>query len=588
MNETLVLDIGTGTVIGMVARRGEDGLEILGREERRHEDRVVREGRIVDVERAAETVSGVVEALSEQAGVRANTAHFAVPGRGLELSRPSHEIEFGSPRDITSEDWNRLIRERPRPEGQKVVVDTEVVRCEIDGEPVENPVGQFGRRLSAEWLLSTIPMHEIENKRNVLIEAGLVPGQVVLESRAALRASVSPDDFNASIGVIDFGAGTIDVAHLENGRVRDYATFLGSGDEITRRIERERHIGFQEAESIKSSADQDDVQYRTLSGDTAWISRDELEHMIIPVLKEQVTRLKNWFDDREPEIIFLAGGGSQFQFLDRLVSRILGIAEDNIVSGPPKLPANCVDDRRLVGSAADFTALGQLLLVDEGRARQYLRLTVNGDPFARLIDDDEFTVGDLCTELGYETRDPTPDSAKMISLDGEWETFRADHRLEPVVHVSGDQVDENHPLRSGDEVEIEPPEEPRPLRLEAVDCLPDEVLSVRYNGKHLELKPFLTDDDGTRLDDDEELTDGEAYRLHDRFSPEDVLRNVTEELGSSPAVPLWYIDGTYRQPETFTVGQTVRLEDGRSIDSAGLGQLESTPDDGGPIEFSLN
>jgi cell division protein FtsA len=587
VNEQLVLDIGTGTVIGLVARLGDGKPEVLAREEHRYDRRVVREGRIVDVEGAAEVVRGVVDGLADESEINVSTAHFAVPGRGLSVERTARSTTFDSPREIRREDWEQLTR-RSRPDSDRVLIDTELLSCRVDGESVETPVGQFGERLSAEWMMNTIPMREIENKRNVITQAGLAPGRVVLEPRAALRATVSPAEFDGSVVVIDFGAGTIDVAHLEGGRVRDYETFLGGGDAVTEEIESRGRMSFTEAEQVKSSLGHEPISYTDVTGADRQLTRDELEGMIIPVLKDQLGALRDWFSERDPELVFLAGGGARFDFLGRLVGRMLDVDRDSVVHGPPGTIDDVSDEKELIRSSADFTALGTLLLVSEGRGRQYLRLTVNGRPYAKLMESESMTAGALREELGFESREPIPESAVMVQLDGDWETFRADHRLDPIVRVGEEVVDDQYELRSGDEVTIEPAEEPQSVDLRARDCLPDEILRVTYGDRELELKPYLTDTNGEVLSGDDRLEDGKQYTTHTSFPPETVLENVNQQLGDGPRQPLWKVEGQFTHPRDFEPGEHVELINGLSVEDTGLGRLEEVPEDGTPISTPLN
>ncbi|MFB6356640.1 MAG: hypothetical protein ABEJ65_09020 [bacterium] len=77
MNEVMVLDIGTGTIIGLIGRMEDGDVELLARAESRYPGRAVEEGKIVDVELAARTTSKVVNHLSEEAGTTPKTAHYS-------------------------------------------------------------------------------------------------------------------------------------------------------------------------------------------------------------------------------------------------------------------------------------------------------------------------------------------------------------------------------------------------------------------------------------------------------------------------------------------------------------------------------
>jgi len=588
VNEQMVLDIGTGTVIGLVARTSEDGIEILARSKARYPKQVVKEGRIVDVQAASEVVRDVVDELNSQSNTRLSTVHFAVPGRGMRTHRRRGTLELETARELRPADRNTLIREREPLDSDRVIINTEVIRCEVDGETVETISGQFGEHVALEWILHSIPVKEIENKRNVVLAADFVPGSVLLEPRAVMRACMSPSRFPSSLAVMDFGAGTIDTAYLEDGKVRNFRTVLGSGDELTSTIQRSLNTDYEEAERMKSNLEGRSVRFQDLGGQEQSIPTERVIKIITPVLREQLLRLTEWFDETSPNMIFLAGGGSQFPFLGRLVSNVFELPVENVFSRSPRQPDRCEDPENLVRSPEDFTVFGMLLLVKEGMSRRYIRLKLNDRMFSRLLEDKKFTARTLCKTLGYESKEPGPKSAIMVSIDGQWRTYRSDARLEPEVLVEGESVQPETELRSGDTVEVRPPEDPEPISKRARDVVPDGELKVRFEGKKLQLKPYLLDSNGTRMDSDEYLEDGREYRIVDTFPFCEILERLENKGFDAPDHPLVRQHEQYVRPGEFSAGESIEVERGVSTTEFGLSRLDSIKKPTEPVSRTLS
>ena len=585
MNEILVLDIGTGTVVGLIMRSVEGNLELLARERDTYPSRVIEEGKIVDISGAADVVRGVVDRLHSRADVRSQTAHYAVPGRGLRHQSDTQSIRFDPPRTFQESDSRLLSQKRSRPSDDRVIIDKERVSCKVDGESVRRLRGQFGTEFSVEWVVRSLPIRAIENKRNVLLEADLVPGRVLLEPRAVISGCVPSNQWEFSMAVMDFGAGTIDLALIEQGVVKDVETFLGSGDEVSRALQQQFEVSFDESEAIKRQVDEKRVQYTDFSGDQRTVDSDSVITVVTQQLKKQLQRIRNWLEQHHPKLIFLAGGGSQFPFLPRMIARLFKYDEEQVINRP-QLPRE-FDQLAQPVLPEEYTALGISREIHEGRGARYLRAKVNDQPWARLLTKDEtYTVEQLLKEKGWESREPVPDSAMMVCLDGDWETFRADFRRKATVYVQGERVDPDYEIRSGDEIEVDPPEDPKPVNVTAGECVPDVELRVRFRESEWLFLPTLVDSRGRELEHDDTLEDGEEYQRKMTWTREEILNSLTEQSVDLPDRCLWKVNSTYTHDQEFHAGDSVRIVSAMDPKGAGLGQVTQIPDE--PIALSTS
>ncbi|MFP4687189.1 MAG: diol dehydratase reactivase ATPase-like domain-containing protein [bacterium] len=577
MNEIMALDIGTGTVIGYIARCEDGQLDLIARDQLSYEKRAVEEGRVVDIGSAVNTVKQVVSNLCSSAKTNLRVAHFAVPGCGLKVREIEASYRLDKKAEITPEHIQQLYRRQRPLVDDCVVIDEEVVKRGLDGEEVINFRGQYGAHLEIKWLVTTLSRDEIINKRKIIEESGLIPGQLVLEPRAAVEAAFPNHEFRPRMGVIDFGAGTIDAALLEEGKIRDFCTLVGSGDRLTRRLEELLLVDFKRAEDIKQAiCHKSEITFKNLAGETGTVTESDIVGWLSPLLQEELEPLKKWFKERPPWIIFITGGGSQFPFLPRLLANMLKIKETSIITRPPGPRPGVYDGSNLLSSSADYTAYGVLLLAAAERGRYDLEITVNGQSRERLVRGPEYTVSDLLADTGHHTRKPHPDAVKMVCVDGNWETKKREERLEPYVEVNGEQASFDLALRSGDNVLVEAAEKPQPVRVFARDFLPDEELTVKFKDHTINLPPRLKDSSGRFFEADEELEDGVEYESCLYYSRREIIEAFTEAGIEMPEECLW-IKNKYSEKEQFKVGQKVVLEPAVSPEDFGLGRLTYLP-----------
>ena len=81
------LDIGTRTVVGILAEKRDDGYKILAMETAEHEKRSMTDGQIEDIEAVAEVIKVVKAALEKKCSIRLKNVCIAAAGRALRTMR---------------------------------------------------------------------------------------------------------------------------------------------------------------------------------------------------------------------------------------------------------------------------------------------------------------------------------------------------------------------------------------------------------------------------------------------------------------------------------------------------------------------
>jgi cell division protein FtsA len=286
-------------------------------------------GAISDIAAVVGNCDRAIAAAEQQAGVSARSAVIGIAGELVKGTTQSVRFTRKNPsKEISIDEMARiieLVQERAETKARQELtwelggkdvevrlVNSALVRIDIDGYKVTNPVGFQGKDVLVEMYTAFAPMIHIGALERTATELDLELLAVAAEPFAVAR-SVVGDDPNSSISAIlmDVGGGTTDIAVLNEGGVEGTKMFGIGGRAFTHSIERQLDIDFTQAESIKlglnspGSSDKKSAAAKAAVDKTlrVWINGVEL------ALSE--------FDklDNLPNRVLLCGGGSSLDML---------------------------------------------------------------------------------------------------------------------------------------------------------------------------------------------------------------------------------------------------------------------------------
>jgi cell division protein FtsA len=324
----VALDIGTEFVKVLIARVVGDEMEIIGMGKTHQELSDMQAGAISDIAAVVGNCDRALAAAEQQAGVSARTAVIGIAGELVKGTTSMVRFTRKNPsKEISIDEMARiieLVQERAEQKARQELtwelggkdvdvrlVNSALVRIDIDGYKVTNPVGFQGKDVLVEMYTAFAPMIHIGALERTAAELDLELLAVAAEPFAVAR-SVVGDDPNASISAIlmDVGGGTTDIAVLNEGGVEGTKMFGIGGRAFTHSIERQLDIDFIQAESIKVGLSSSNSDKKVAAAKAAidktlrvWINGVEL------ALSE--------FDklDNLPNRVLLCGGGSSLDML---------------------------------------------------------------------------------------------------------------------------------------------------------------------------------------------------------------------------------------------------------------------------------
>jgi cell division protein FtsA len=216
----------------------------------------MKQGQVVDMEQTVHAIQQAVQEAQAMGDVSIAGAIVGVTGEHIESFQRRTEITITRPdREVTHEDLERLrfhLQQIHLPPDRELL-HTLIRQYIIDGQSgILNPLGMSASHLQAEATLITGGVTFLQNLRRCVERAGLEVQAMALEPYASGLATLTPEEREIGVALIDIGGGTTDVAvFLEGSLVFSSAVPLG-GSQVTRDV----YVMFrladpQEAERLK-------------------------------------------------------------------------------------------------------------------------------------------------------------------------------------------------------------------------------------------------------------------------------------------------------------------------------------------------
>lgn len=212
-------------------------------------------------------------------------------------------------------------------------------RYEVNGQPVNNPIGMSGTDLVANVLELTAPSAAVEAVYTAVQRAGMRVADLTFSALAAAMAVLDRKARESGTIVIDFGAGTVDVIAFCNGVVAAAVTLGVGGFHLTNDLALAFNVSQAQAEEMKlergAAMIQPDIAHERYAVSTkfATANRSFSVHAIQTVLTERVDEtlniIRNELVERGvlPHVhqVVLTGGTAGLPLITERVSAIFSL-----------------------------------------------------------------------------------------------------------------------------------------------------------------------------------------------------------------------------------------------------------------------
>ncbi|WP_369751931.1 cell division FtsA domain-containing protein [Anaerovibrio sp. RM50] len=428
------LDIGTRSVIGIVAEKEANGLKIVATERQEHKTRAMLDGQIHDVPQVAAIIDNVKKALVKRTGALKSAA-VAAAGRALYTMTADADMEVNgiiTPEQERSLDFAGVQAAQAKLAASKTIDDPTKYYCvgystikyTLDGIQLKTLVGQRGRVANATVIATFLPRQVIDSMHSALQATKLDMRALTLEPIAAINVLIPPTMRHLNLVLVDIGAGTSDVAITKNGSVIAYGMVPQAGDEITEAISQRFLLDFNVAENLKrEAAHGKDVHFTDILGAEYDLTAKDVLEPVLPnirslaeAISKQIIELNG---SDQPQAVILVGGGALTPHLADYVGEVLGLAPGRVAVRHPEKIDGIVEIPEELRLPDAVTPLG-ILKVAALTSLHFLRIFVNDDEYS-LFNFRELTVSDALLNAGIQLKkmNGRPGLGVMLTINGE-------------------------------------------------------------------------------------------------------------------------------------------------------------------------
>jgi cell division protein FtsA len=252
-NLIVVLDIGSAWTRVLAADLNEGALRYRG-----HgivESAGMRKGLIAELGPAFKAVKAANERAEHVARINIDECVVGVGGPHIRGLNTSDGIDLGSRmREITREDVRNAVeraRSIERPPDREVLhlLPRQFI---LDDQPgIFDPVGMVGARLKVDLHIATCSGSALQSTVTCANRAGLEVAEAVLESIAAAEATLSADERELGVCLLDIGAHSSDLAVFFEGAVAHTASVPIGGQHFTNDLAVGLQMPVAQAEELK-------------------------------------------------------------------------------------------------------------------------------------------------------------------------------------------------------------------------------------------------------------------------------------------------------------------------------------------------
>jgi cell division protein FtsA len=249
------LDVGTTKTSALICELLEDRLEVRGLGSA--ESKGLRRGVVTNLDATVNSIKRSVEEAERQAGVPVESVFVGLSGSHIKsFNREGAVAITSSTREISKDDIRRVIETA---KAVSLPSDREIVHVlpqefVVDGqEGIGDPLGLLGTRLEVKVHIVSSGITAAQNIVTAVNRSGIIVADTILQQLAAAESTLSSDDKEMGVALLDIGGGTTDLAIYSQGAIQHSAVLPLGGDHITNDIAVGLRTTIPEAEKIKRS-----------------------------------------------------------------------------------------------------------------------------------------------------------------------------------------------------------------------------------------------------------------------------------------------------------------------------------------------
>ena len=253
-NIVVGLDVGTTKICAAVAEIDRDNrIRIIGIGS--SPSHGLRKGVVVNVESTVDSIGRAIDEAEEMSGVEIHSVFAGIAGGHIQSLNSRGVIAIArDSNEITQEDIDRAVNAA---KAISIPMDREVIHTipqgfVVDGQNgIKDPRGMSGARLEVDVHIITGAITSAQNIVNCVNRSGFEVEDIVLEPLASSIATLTQEEKDSGVILMDIGGGTTDFVVFTDGAIRHTDILSVGGDHVTNDISIGLKIPLGKAEAIK-------------------------------------------------------------------------------------------------------------------------------------------------------------------------------------------------------------------------------------------------------------------------------------------------------------------------------------------------
>ncbi|KMT21411.1 cell division protein FtsA [Clostridium cylindrosporum] len=254
MSNTVVsLDIGSSKVCVVLAEINKKQFNILG--VGTSECKGVKKGIIVDIDSTVEAIQDAVSQAEQMSNREIKSTFVNIPGGYASLYKNKGVIAVsGDNKEIISEDVKRVLQAARvfSVTSDREIIDIIKEQFVVDGYgDIKDPIGMRGVRLEVDVSLVVASCTTVQNIIRSVEKSGLKIDGIVLEPLGTSMVTLSDDEKELGVALVDIGSETTDISVFNKGSLVFTKMIPVGGGHITSDISMVCKISHSDSENLK-------------------------------------------------------------------------------------------------------------------------------------------------------------------------------------------------------------------------------------------------------------------------------------------------------------------------------------------------
>lgn len=217
------IDIGSSNVVMAAGVRNDNGEISVRGVEVQEVNGSVKNGDIINYIELGNAITKAKTALEQDLGLRLNSSYISVSGKSVYCVRYEDYVDINNQTGCVTENELRELHSRIEMVvsggGDEIIERTPLRYCIDDHQEVKNPLGSYGRKLSATYLFVLISRQQLDMVNRALYRADIKTSGLCVSPTLLPRLLLSETEREEGAIIVDIGGDLTDISVVYNQKL---------------------------------------------------------------------------------------------------------------------------------------------------------------------------------------------------------------------------------------------------------------------------------------------------------------------------------------------------------------------------------